>query len=131
RAARWTLNLPYHLATMTSVSDGNRVAHRAVRRGTEDAECESVYASVGAPFAAVSGSLEYFLTERYCLYHRTRRGRPYRLDIHHRPWPLQRAEGAFRRNSIPAASGLDLRGEPVLLHFAKRLDVVTWAPTFL
>ena len=28
------------------------------------------------------------LVERYCLYHLDRRGEPYRLDIHHPPWPL-------------------------------------------
>src|SRR5688572_27304944 len=47
-----------------------------------------VYEPVSAPFAASAGSIEYFLTERYCLYHYDRRRRPYRLDIHHRPWSL-------------------------------------------
>ena len=77
------------------------------------------------------GSIEYFLTERYCLYHYNRRGHPYRLEIHHRPWSLQVARAAITENTMAAASHLVLNGDPALLHFARRQDVIAWAPTRL
>jgi uncharacterized protein YqjF (DUF2071 family) len=77
------------------------------------------------------GSIEYFLTERYCLYHYDRRGRPYRLEIHHRPWSLQVARATITTNTMAAGSHLALIGDPALLHFARRQDVVAWAPNRL
>jgi uncharacterized protein len=85
----------------------------------------------GAPFAAAAGSIEHFLTERYCLYHHDHRGRPYRLEIHHRPWSLQLAGATISINTMTAASRLTTNGSPPLLHFARRQDVVAWAPTRL
>ena len=38
--------------------------------------------------ARQAGTLDHFLTERYSLYHQYSDGRSYKLDIHHRPWPL-------------------------------------------
>ena len=50
----------------------------------------------GSSRAAAPGTLEHFLTERYCLYTMTRSGEPRRLEIHHKPWPLQTAEAQIR-----------------------------------
>ena len=89
-AARALLNLPYHAAAMSVGRRDAAVHYRSARR-TGHAAFEAVYEPAGEVFTAPEGSLEYFLMERYCLYHRDRRGRPYRLEIHHRPWSLQRA----------------------------------------
>ena len=70
------------------------------------------------------GSLEHFVTERYCLYAVLGR-QVLRADIHHHPWPLQQAEARIEVNSMARASGIDLVGEPVL-HYAKRMDMVVW-----
>ena len=48
-------------------------------------------------------------------------------EIDHQPWPLQRAEGEFERNSMTADLGIELRGSP-LLHYADSLDVRLWPP---
>jgi hypothetical protein len=82
-------------------------------------------------FQAADGSLEYFLAERYCLYHVDRRGVPYRLEIHHRPWALQPARARIERNSMADANGLTLPDRAPLVHFAKRQDTVAWPPTAL
>lgn len=129
-AARTVLNLPYHAAAMTVARRGEAVDYRSRRRGDRRAELEATYAPVGAPFEAAAGSLDYFLTERYCLYHLDRRGRPYRLEIHHPPWPLQPARADITVNTV-APPGLTPSGAPAILHFARRQDVVTWAPTRL
>jgi uncharacterized protein YqjF (DUF2071 family) len=129
-AARVLLNLPYHTAVMSVERRDPAVHYQSVRR-TGGAQFSAMYEPVGAPFAASVGSIEYFLTERYCLYHRDRRGRPYRLEIHHRPWSLQVARATITINTMAAASHLTLNGAPALLHFARRQDVVAWAPTRL
>ena len=79
-------------------------------------------------YAATPGTLEHWLTERYCLYAGSPRGALYRTEVHHRPWPLQRAAADFDANTISAAGGLPVSGPPALLHFARRLDVVVWQP---
>ena len=53
---------------------------------------------------------------------------PYRLDIHHPPWPLQRAEADIARNTMTSAAGLALPPARPLLHFSKRQDMVGWLP---
>ena len=128
-AARGFLNLPYHAAAM-SVGRRDGAVHYQSARRTGHAEFEAVYEPAGEAFAASEGSLEYFLTERYCLYHHDRRGRPYRLEIHHRPWSLQRARATITNNTMAAASQLSVGSSP-LVHFARRQDVVAWAPTCL
>src|SRR5204863_523521 len=77
------------------------------------------------PGGAARRTLEFFLTERYCLYHVDHFGRPSRLEIHHAPWQLQRARAEISQNTMTDALGIPLDGPP-LLHFAKRQDVVTW-----
>ena len=72
------------------------------------------------------GTLEHFLTERYCLF-TPFRGRILRGDIHHLPWPLQPAEAEFRRNTLPSAYGLAVNGSKPVLHYAKSLEVFLWS----
>jgi uncharacterized protein YqjF (DUF2071 family) len=133
RAARLFLNLPYYGASMKVTSHANVVDYESSRHGRDNvrAEFNAMYKPAGPTFAATTGSLEYFLTERYCLYHVNRRGLPYRLEIHHPPWPLQSAEAVFARNSMAAAAGLALPHRPPLLHFVKHQDMVAWSPTRL
>ena len=130
-AARALLNLPYYSADMMVERRGNQVRYESSRKTTRAAVFQATYEPAGAPFAAPRGSIEYFLTERYCLYHHSRRGHPYRLDIHHRPWSLHVARAMVATNTMAAASHLTLNGDPGLLHFAERQDVIAWAPTRL
>jgi hypothetical protein len=74
----------------------------------------------------VPGSLEHFLTERYCLYTPGPRGEIMRGEIHHAPWPLQPAEAALERNTMTAGLGVALPGGPTHLRFARRLEVALW-----
>ena len=72
------------------------------------------------------GSLEYFLTERYCLFTRDRDGHPMRADIHHIPWPLEEAEADITRNDLAEAVGIHLPNIPPVLHYSRRLAVYVW-----
>jgi hypothetical protein len=90
------------------------------------AELVASYYPDGPAFAPRIGTLDYFLTERYCLYARDHRDRPYRLEIHHPPWPLQPARADLPRNSMAAAAGVTLPSVAPLLHFVLRQDMVAW-----
>jgi hypothetical protein len=73
-----------------------------------------------------SGSLEYFLTERYCLFTRSRAGEPMRANIHHVPWPLEEAEAEIEKNDLPAAYGIQLPDQQPVLHYSRKLAVYVW-----
>ncbi len=82
------------------------------------------YRATGPELPIEPGSLDRWLTERYCLY-TLDRGQLYRADIHHPPWPLQTAEAAVELNTMPPP-GIALPPDEPLLHFAARQDVVIW-----
>jgi len=122
--ARQHLGLPYVWSRMRVRVGANAIDYHS-RRG--DAVFDATYTPVGEPRTSEPGSLEAFLTERYCLY-AIKAARMLRVNIHHRPWPLQRASAVIRRNSIPASLKLPDDGGERLLHFARRIDVVGWPP---
>jgi len=131
RVARAVFNLPYHTASMTVIPVGDGIAFQSARLADRTTRLTATYQPSGPAFAPVQGSLEYFLTERYCLYNVDRRGVPYRLDIHHPPWPLQPATATIDRNTMAGANHLQLSDTAPLLHFARRQDMVGWGPAAL
>ena len=131
KSARALLNLPYYSATMNVSTIGNGIRYRSARRSHSSAEFIATYEPHGPLFTAAEGTLERFLTERYCLYHHNHRGAPYRLEVHHPPWSLQLAEATFERNSMATAVGFSDLGAPTMVHFARRQDAVIWMPSRL
>jgi uncharacterized protein len=127
--ARRFFHLPYYHAEIDT--EAAAVISYDCRRQPEisqpPARFVARYWPVGSPFKAEPGTLDYFLTERYCLY-TTRRGAPIRVEIHHRPWPLQRANAEIDVETMTAAGGVPHGSETPVLHFAKRIDVVAWPP---
>ncbi len=129
--ARILFNLPYFLATMsrTTASDGS-VRYKSRRLLTSaTVGFQATYRGLErAPDALPSqaGSLEHFLTERYCLF-TTRRGKVLVGDVHHRPWPLEPADAEIRVNDLPRAHGITLPNRPPVLHFSKSLEVYIWS----
>ena len=129
QAARALFNLPYHTATMqVGRTASGTVEYSSSRSSAPPGELRATYQPTGSPFAPMAGSVEYFLTERYCLYHCDHRGGPYRLEIHHPPWSLQVAAASITQNTMAEVNGILLTGPPTLLHFAKRQDAVAWLP---
>jgi uncharacterized protein YqjF (DUF2071 family) len=90
------------------------------------AEFLASYGPTSGVYQTKPGSLEHWLTERYCLYAMSPDGSIWRSDVHHHPWPLQAARTSFEHNTMFSSHGLEIQGPPALLHFAKRLDVVVW-----
>jgi uncharacterized protein len=132
QAAKSLLNLPYFAAEMNVLPNGDTIEYDSQRESPSVAATFSAsYGPVGPVFEAIRGSLEYFLTERYCLYNLDHRGAPYRLEIHHPAWQLQPAQAAFTRNTMAEAVGVPLPNVQPLLHFSKRQDMVAWGPSAL
>jgi uncharacterized protein YqjF (DUF2071 family) len=122
--ARRLYRLPYHEAQIEAGVGADAVAYHARRRRGR-AAFRARYGPCGESFAPRPGTLEHFLTERYCLYAADGRGGLYRADVHHPPWQLRPAWADIAENSLAEAAGVTLCGEP-LLHYASALPTVAW-----
>ena len=130
RVARATFNLPYFDAKMSYHVVGEEVRYRSVRthRGVPPTEFAARHRPAGDPFESRPGTLESFLTERYCLYTSDNRSNALRGDIHHDLWPLQPAEAEIETLAMTQQIGVALPKKAPILHFSKRLDVLAWLP---
>ena len=123
-AARWAYKLPYFEARISLERRGPRVHYAAARReSARPFVFEASYGLAGDAAEPDRGTLEHFLTERYCLYAADESGL-HRAQIHHLPWRLGSAEVSIEKNSMQP-DGLELQREPVF-HLAQRQDVVIW-----
>jgi uncharacterized protein YqjF (DUF2071 family) len=122
--ARKTYRLPYFLAEMQVTERENWFQYRSSRLGME-ARLRAQYRPAKPVQLRSPGTLEHWLTERYCLY-TVSGGSVYRSEIHHEQWPLQDAEAEIQENTMAAAAGITLPNSAPLLHFAKRLEVLIW-----
>jgi uncharacterized protein YqjF (DUF2071 family) len=118
-AAKRLYKLPYHHARMRCERVEDHVQFSLERAA---ASFRARYRGAGDLFHAEQGSLEAFLTERYCLYTEDA-GRLYRAEIHHPPWALQRGEVTIDENTMAPVPLPD--DEPHVL-FSPRQDVVVW-----
>lgn len=133
RTARAAVHLPYYDARMgmRAASDGSVGYHSArTHRGAPPAVFDATYRPEGQVYRAAPGTLDHFLVERYELFAMSRRGLLH-VKIAHPPWPLQPASAHIERNTMGAAAGIALTGDPTHLHFAARVDVRTWLPGFV
>ena len=128
--ARAAYHLPYFNARMRASRHQGTVAyrsHRTDRRG-KPADFAARYRPIGPVVKSAPGTLDHWLTERYCLY-ATDAARVYRAEIHHHQWPRQAAEAEIETNTMARAAGLELPAVAPRLAFASLLDVVVWAPS--
>jgi uncharacterized protein len=120
-AARRLYRLPYFHAEISIRRRGDEILYDCSR---DDGKAFSAaYGPDGDVFNAEPGTLDHFLTERYCLY-AEHDGELYRAEIHHRPWPLQRARAQIELNTMPPFK-LEPTEQP-LCHYSKRQDVLIW-----
>jgi uncharacterized protein len=126
-AARALFRLPYFYADITREQRDHTTVYSASRESDSGAHAEfGATWTVGDELTmAAPGSLDFFLTERYCLY--TADGdKLYRVRIHHRPWPLSKVRVETYRSKMVEAAGLGRpAGEP-LVHHGGPVDVEVW-----
>ena len=125
--ARTFYHLPYFKAEMSLEQEGETInysSHRIDQRESP-AEFEATW-NIGEPLPqSTPNSLEFFLTERYCLYS-FHRDQLFRSRIFHQPWPLQSATvESYRSTMIESLGILQPQGEP-LLHYAESIAVDIW-----
>ncbi len=128
RTARRFFHLPYFDAKFTIEIASDEVQYASVRthRGAPSARFTAKYGPIGPVYRSQPGSLDHWLTARYCLYSADAAGRIYRGEIDHEPWPLQPAAADLQANTLGQALGIEMDGPPELLHFSKSLDVKAW-----
>ncbi len=129
-------HLPYHWAQIRFERQNERdfVFESQRRLQSSPVEFKARYRGLGPTRKLAEsrpGTLEFFLTERYCLFTVNRAGRPIRADVHHVPWPLEDAEADIERNDLPAVFGITLPGEKPVLHYSRRLAVYIWPAALL
>lgn len=128
-SARRLYRLAYRHARVSIETEAEGFRFRAERReDPRPAAFDARYRPTGPPAPPAPGTLDHFLTERYCLYAADRRGRLFRGDVHHLPWDLQEAESELTECSMTAPIGVPLEGAPRVA-FARRIEVVTWGLT--
>ncbi|HET6163965.1 MAG TPA: DUF2071 domain-containing protein [Planctomycetota bacterium] len=134
RVARARFHLPYFDARMRCVAhagrDGGTVEYATSRThaGAPPAELRARWRATGPVQLARAGTLEHFLTARFCLYARRKDGQVVRGDVDHPDWPLQVAEVEVETNTMLAAHGLATPDVKPLAHAVEQLDVVAWRP---
>jgi uncharacterized protein YqjF (DUF2071 family) len=129
KIAIWWYHLPYFYAGMSIEASGKGFNYRSRRTGFKAAgpELNMEYGPCGDPYPASKGSLEHWLTERYCLY-AADRDSVYRAEIHHAPWKLQAADATIFKNTMADFIPLSLPESKPLLHFSRLQEVLVWAP---
>ena len=105
------------------------VEYSAVRThlGAPKATFAANYRPIGPVYHSAPGSLDSWLTDRYCLSAVDDTGNLYRGEIDHDRWPLQPAAGEVEVNTLGDWLGIEMKGQPATLHFAKSLEVRAWS----
>jgi len=125
--ARTFFLVPYFTADMSLRQEGDAITYRSRRTHT------------GAPAAVFDarwtigprlpesrpGSLEFFLTERYCFY-TTHGDSVFRCRIHHTPWPLSSAEVSTFHSTMIESHGIPAPDGAPLLHYAEAITADIW-----
>lgn len=124
--ARTFFHLPYYRASIDLKQDAERIDYSLARIEKPAATFAASW-KIGTPIpVSQPGSVEFFLTERYCLYSENG-GNLYRARIKHQPWPLQKAElGSFESTMIESHGLPSPNGDP-LLHYCEELSVEVWS----
>jgi uncharacterized protein YqjF (DUF2071 family) len=124
-AARLAYHLPYFSAEMNLEQNGKQIKYLS-KRIDSPAELQATW-TIGEPLAeSEPESLQFFLTERYCLY-AAHHNHLHRARIFHEPWCLQSATLSSLDSTMIEATGLPKpKGEP-LLHYSEEIAVGIWA----
>lgn len=129
RVARMAFHLPYMDADMALTHHRHgwiQYDSRRTHRGEASADFIARYRPTGDVQLSTAGSLDEWLTERYCLYAVDGQKNLYRGDIQHEKWQLQPAEAEIVVNTMGRATGLPLPDDEPILHYVKNIDVLAW-----
>lgn len=128
--ARPWFRLAYHYSRINVQAVADKIRFDSHRKAGSGSRCADFKATYGhchePPFLALPGTLEHWLTERYCYYSVSRSHRIYRCDTHHEPWPLQRAQALIGENTMSLSHGISLPDREPLLHYSRYMKALVW-----
>ncbi len=132
RVARRLFHLPYFDAQMEITEQPGgwlSFSSQRTRVGAPPATLSIRYRpqSGPAPIEAAPGTIDHFVTERYCLFTTDNASRVLCGDIHHRVWPLEAADVEIESIDMTRSLGIELTQPPTFSYFARQLDVVAWS----
>jgi uncharacterized protein len=119
-------HLPYKHADIEFKKENNtNIFHSKRKEGEDQSEFSLSYYPTSDIFEAKPNTLEYFFTERYCLYTLTPHG-VYRGNIHHLPWPHQEAKAKIFSNSILNNFQIPIPSSEPHILYSKGVDAILW-----
>jgi uncharacterized protein YqjF (DUF2071 family) len=125
--ARTFFHLPYYTAEMSLEEEENTINYSSIRTHADapEAKLEATWKTGETLPFSHPGSLEFFLTERYCLY-AAHKQKLYRSRIFHEPWPLRKATLSSLDSTMIESHGLPTPRDAPLLHYAEEISVDIW-----
>jgi uncharacterized protein len=130
KAARLVWGLPYFHASMDSSRERERFSYDSKRRGHGGASLGVEWEVGDLLGPSVPGTFEHFLLERYVLFSFSRKMQLRRGQVHHAPYPAQRATVKRLEQTLVASAGLELASAraPEVVHYAEGVDVEVFGP---
>ena len=123
--ARTLYYLPYYNAELELNQSENRIDYTCSRTDQPHATFHATW-NIGRPLPiSEPDSLQFFLTERYCLFSE-HNGHLYQARIHHPPWQLHTATEDARESTMIEVLGIPEPTNPSILHYAEELSVDIW-----
>lgn len=126
--ARITYHLPYHFAKMSLEKEGSAISYGSARLWPAPMPARvDARIAVGEDIgSARPDTLEDFLCERYLLYSQ-KSSRLYSGQVHHTPYPLQRASLVHLDENLVSSAGIPTNGPPVSVLASPGVDVDVYA----
>jgi uncharacterized protein YqjF (DUF2071 family) len=121
------IHLPYFRAFVATSFGEDGASYRLERThpGEPDARLIAQATGSGGVHAAVTGTLEHWLAERYCFFTSDAHGRTRRGDVLHEPWPLRLASADIDENTLLSAAGIEPSGK-CLAHLSSGVSTRAW-----
>jgi uncharacterized protein len=116
--------LPYFWADLKKERKNESLTIQAARKSSHR-EYKCRLSISGQTFSAEKGTLDEWLTERYCLFNR-KGGRYLRTDIHHKKWKLLQAEGRTAETAFIPPELKGTAAETPIFHYSKSQTAYIW-----
>ncbi|MFC7391692.1 YqjF family protein [Scopulibacillus cellulosilyticus] len=126
-AARTLTPLPYYFSKIDLTKQNGAITYKSSRqdKNSSNGEFEGTFSSISSTYKSEKGTLDEWLTERYCFY-TMNRNKLYRCDIHHEKWELQKAEGEILTDTLVSSQRISLPDKKPVLHYASRNKALIW-----
>lgn len=123
-ARKW-FRLPYYPAQITIEEKERGFDFQSTRKGTR-VSFEGSHTPIRGSKTTEKGTLEHWLTERYCQYSTMNDRDMYSSEILHAPWSLQPVNVEIRKNTLFLPYHLNFLNLDPISHFSTGVDALMW-----